>query len=134
MSMITAPGAPATEAHAPTIYAAIGGRASVKAAVDGLFGRMLADPELAPYFPGGVGDVHRRYVRTLLGEALGGPERYRGPDLAKAHGGLGITDSQFDRTAAHLDATLDELGVPRELTGQIIAIVASLRPAVVVTA
>jgi hemoglobin len=119
------------EAEAISIYQAIGGRAAVAAAVEGLYGRLLADPELGRFFPGGVGARHRGYVVTILGEALGGPERYRGPDLARAHSGLGISDAHFDRTAAHLQATLDELGVPRELADRIVAIVAGLRPAVV---
>jgi hemoglobin len=117
--------------EATSIYHAIGGRAALVAAVDDFYARLFADPELAPFFPGGVGARHRAYLVTVLGEALGGPERYRGPDLARAHGGLGITDAQFDRTAAHLSATLDGLGVPRHLAGDIIAIVATLRPAVV---
>jgi hemoglobin len=134
MTTVTSSAAPAaTEALAETIYAAIGGRAAVTAAVDGLYGRLLADPELGPLFPNGVGARHRAYVVTVLGEALGGPERYRGPDLVAAHRGLGITNAQFDRTAGHLDDTLTELGVPRHLADQIIAIVASLRPAVVTT-
>jgi hemoglobin len=101
--------------------------------VDIFFERLLADPELAPFFPGRVSDVHRRFVVTLLGEALGGPERYRGPDLATAHHGLHISDAHFDRTAGHLAATLDQLGVPGDLTERIVAIVAGLRPAVVGT-
>ena len=78
MTVITSPEAPAAETAAPSIYEAIGGRAAVRAAVDGLFSRLLADPELSRFFPAGVGDVHRGFVVTLLGEALGGPERYRG--------------------------------------------------------
>jgi hemoglobin len=132
MTTVTSSAAPAfTEAPAETIYAAIGGRAAVTAAVDGLYGRLVADPELSSFFPGGVGARHRAYVVTVLGEALGGPERYRGPDLVAAHRRLGITDAQFDRTAGHLDDTLAELGVPRHLADRIIAIVASLRPAIV---
>ncbi len=131
MTMITDLDTSAAEPKAPSIYDAIGGRAALKAAVDGLYGRLLADPELGRFFPAGVGEVHRSYVITLLGEALGGPERYRGPDLARAHRGLGISDSHFDRTAAHLDATLDELCVPRDLTDRIVGIVAGLRHAVV---
>ncbi len=119
------------EAEAISIYQAIGGRAAVAAAVDGLFGRLLADPELGRFFPGGVGARHRAYVVTILGAALGGPERYRGPDISRAHRGLGISDAHFDRTAAHLQATLDELRVPGELAGRIVGIVAGLRPAVV---
>jgi hemoglobin len=114
-----------------SVYQAIGGRAALTAAVDDFFGRLLADPVLSPFFPGGVGPRHRAYMVTILGEALGGPERYRGPGLAAAHGGLGITDAHFDRTAAHLHDTLDGLGVPGHLTDHIISIVAGLRPAVV---
>ena len=123
------PSAPGGETT--SLYEAIGGHAALVAAVDGLFGRLLADPELAAFFPGGVGERHRRYVVTMLAEALGGPHRYRGPDLAVSHRGLGITDAQFDRTAAHLAATLDGLGVPADLASQVMAIVAGLRPAVV---
>ena len=114
-----------------SIYGAIGGRAAVVAAVDGLYGRLLADPVLGPLFPGGVGARHRAYVVTVLGEALGGPERYRGPDLVGAHRGLGINDAHFDRAAAHLGAVLDELGVPVHLAERIVGVVAGLRPAVV---
>ncbi len=114
-----------------SVYEAIGGRTALTAAVDIFFGRLLADPELGLFFPRGAGPVHRAYVVTILGEALGGPERYRGPDLAAAHRGLGITDTHFDRAAAHLRATLDGLDVPRHLTDHIVGIVAGLRPVVV---
>ena len=119
------------EATSVNVYQAIGGRAAVAAAVEGLYGRILADPVLSGFFPRGVAAKHRAYVVTVLGEAIGGPERYRGPDLAKAHRGLGITDADFDRTAGHLAATLDSLGVPGHLADYIVGIVAGLRPAVV---
>ena len=118
-------------ADAISVYEAIGGRAALTAAVDRFYGRLLADPALSPFFPGGVGARHRAYVITILGEALGGPERYRGPDVAAAHHGLGITDAHFDLAAGHLYATLDGLGVPRHLSDHIVGIVGGLRPAVV---
>ena len=124
------PSDPASSA-ATSLYEAVGGHAALVAAVDGLFGRLLADPQLAPFFPGGVGDRHRRYVVTMLAEALGGPHRYRGPGLADSHQSLGITGAQFERTAAHLAGTLHELGVPASLADQVVAVVASLRSAVV---
>ena len=114
-----------------SLYEEIGGRAALQAAVNVFFGRVLADPELASLFTHGVGDRHRAFVVTFLGEALGGPERYRGPLLTDAHRDLGITDAQFDRAAAHLSGALDELGVPRPLADQVIVIVAKLRWAIV---
>jgi hemoglobin len=129
--MTTSTDTPAPAEAAVSVYQAIGGRAALVAAVDGVYGRMLADPVLSGFFPGGVGLRHRAYLVTILGEALGGPERYRGPDLAEAHGGLGITDAGFDRAAGHLAATLDSLGVPGHLNEHIVGIVAGLRSAVV---
>jgi len=122
-----------TSAPAETIgvYQAIGGRGALTAAVDDFYRRLLADPVLSAYFPGGASARHRAYLVTILGEALGGPERYRGPDLAGAHRGLGITDAHFDRTAGHLHDTLIGLGVARDLADYIVGIVAGLRPAVV---
>ena len=99
----------------------------LRAAVDVLYQRLLADPELAWLFPHGVVDRHRAYVVSALGEALGGPERYRGPLLVDAHRHVGITDAQFDRAAAHLSSALDELGVPRPLADRVIMVVAKLR-------
>ncbi len=132
MTMTTLPDTPApAEAETISIYQAIGGRAALTAAVDGLYGRLLADPEVAPLFPRGASDRHRAYVVTILGEALGGPERYRGPDLAGAHRNLGINGAHFERAAAHLAATLGDLGVPRDLADPIIEIVAGLRPVIV---
>jgi hemoglobin len=131
MTTMTLHDTPAAPPRKQSIYDAIGGRAAVKLAVDIFFERLIADPQLGPYFPRGAGDTHRAFVATLLGEALGGPERYRGRDLATAHHGLGISDAQFDRAAGHLDVTLESLGVTRHLTDQIIGIVASLRPAIV---
>ncbi len=131
MTITTYPDSCAPAEEAISVYEAIGGRAAVVAAVEGLCGRLLADPALSPFFPAGFGPRHRAYLVTVLGEALGGPERYRGPSIADAHRGLGISDAHFDRTAAHLGATLDELGVPGHLAERIVGIVAGLRPAVV---
>ena len=114
-----------------SVYEAIGGRAALTAAVDDFYGRLLADRVLGPLFPRGATAIHRAFVITILGEALGGPERYRGPDLAAAHRGLGISDAHFDRAAVHLYATLDALSVPRHLADHVVGIVAGLRPAVV---
>jgi hemoglobin len=132
MTMTACPGTSTpAEAEEISLYDTIGGRAALTAAVDDFYGRLLADRVLGPLFPRGVGAKHRAYVITILGEALGGPERYRGPDLTAAHRSLGISDAQFDRAALHLYATLDGLSVPRHLADHIVGIVAGLRPAVV---
>lgn len=121
MTTTTRPGTLASaEPAAVSVYEAIGGRAAVVAAVDNFCRRLLDDPVLGPFFPGGVGVRHRLYVVTILGEALGGPGRYRG-DMVGARRGLGLSDAHLDRAAVHLGATLDELGIPRDLADRIVA-------------
>jgi hemoglobin len=46
-------------------------------------------------------------------------------------GGVGVTDSAFDRVVEHLVATLKELAVPSNLIAQIPATVAPLRSEIV---
>jgi len=131
MTTLTCP-APSASGIAETIsvYERIGGRAAVVATVANFYRRLLADPVLAPSFPGGIGVRHRAYVVSILGEALGGPKRYGG-HMVGAHRGLGISGAHFDRAAAHLAATLVELGIPRHLTSRIMATVLGPRSAVV---
>ena len=130
MTMITCPAIVAPEAETLSVYEAIGGRAALVAAVDYFYRRLLADPVLGPFFPGGIGVRHRAYVVSVLGAALGGPKRYAG-EMVGGRRGLGLSGAHCDRAAAHLGATLDDLGVPRHLTDHIVGIVAGLRPAVV---
>jgi hypothetical protein len=90
MTTITVSNAPVAVAEAPSIYDAIGGRAALKAAVDIFFGRLVADRILGAFFPGGVGEVHRRFVVTLLGQDRWAPGRDPGragcpPRLDRPH-------------------------------------------------
>ena len=131
MTTLPSPDRTATVAPPVSLYEAIGGQAAIAAAVDVFYGKMLADPEVSHFFPSGVGPRHRAHIATFIAEALGGPQHYHGPDLGEAHRKHAIADVDFDRTAGHLAASLAELGVPDDLVGQIIAIVATLRPVVV---
>ena len=124
----TAP--PAIPADA-TVFAAIGGTAAVTAAVDGLYARVLEDPELAPFFTGVPLDwLKDRQVRFLT-TALGGPPLYDGRDMRSAHAHLRIGKRHFEAVAAHLLDTLRSLHVPEPLTRQVMATAGSLAPDIV---
>jgi len=113
------------------IFDAIGGEAAIDAAVELLYARILADAELAPFFERVPLGRQKVQMRAFLTAALGGPDAYRGRDMATAHRRHAITDHHFDLVAGHLIATLGELGVDERLTGDIVAVVAPLRSDVV---
>ena len=114
-----------------SIYEQIGGREAVAAAVDVFYARVSRDATLAGYFARTDMRRQKMHMRAFLAVALGGPEIYRGRDMAAAHAGLGITDAVFDRVVDHLVATLIELAVPTELIVAIGEKVAPLRALVV---
>jgi truncated hemoglobin YjbI len=114
-----------------SLYDRLGGAPALEAGVDRFYERLTADPDVGRFFPFGVRDHHRARFTALFGQALGGPERYDGPDLRSAHARLRITGHQFDVTAGHLVATLDELGIDPAVAAEVVAVVASLRDQVV---
>jgi hemoglobin len=114
-----------------SIYDDIGGSAAVAVAVDDLYERILADHELAPYFTRVDMRRQKTHMRAFMAAALGGPDIYRGRDMAAAHSQLRISGGAFDRVAGHLVGTLRELGVAAAHVDAIIARVAPLRAQIV---
>ena len=114
-----------------TIYDAIGGKAAVAAAVDGLYDRILADEALNHWFANTEMRRQKAHMRAFVAVALGGPEVYKGRDMGAAHAGMGITDDAFDRVVGHLVDTLTSLGVDGDTIATIGGALAPLRPAVV---
>jgi hemoglobin len=98
-----------TTMAAATLYERIGGAPAVDSAVDGFYARVLADDELAPYFAGIDLAQLKAHQRVFLTMALGGPARYGGRAMDKAHEGLDITSEAFGRVVGHL---ADTLGAP----------------------
>jgi hemoglobin len=95
-----------------TLYERLGQQAGIRTAVDDFYVRVVADPQLAPYFEGIDLPRLRRHQTALLSQVTGGPVEYDGRDLATGHAGLGITPEDFDRVVGHLVGTLTDLGVP----------------------
>jgi hemoglobin len=113
------------------IYDTIGGGPAVAAAVEGLYARALADPELAHYFAATDMRRQKAHLRGFVAAALGGPRVYAGRDMGAAHAGLGITSAAFDRVVAHLVAALAALGVAPATIEAIGAMLAPLRDQIV---
>lgn len=114
-----------------SVYEQIGGASSVSAAVDILYGKILADPSLLGYFADtDIGHL-KAHQRAFITAALGGPDSYSGRDMGSAHAGLGVTKEAFDSVVGHLVATLTDLEVPAETIGQVGAKLAPLESQIV---
>jgi hemoglobin len=97
-----------------SLYDRLGGQASVDAAVDIFYRRVLADAYIKRFFEGV--DMARQAAKqkAFLTMVFGGPNSYTGKDMREGHRHLvkkGLDDTHFDHVLAHLRATLAELGV-----------------------
>ena len=109
-----------------SLYERIGGDAAVDAAVDVFYKKVLSDDSISHFFETTDMDAQREKQKKFLSLAFGGPNDYSGKDMSAAHAGLdGINEAHFAAVAGHLQATLEELGVPAAEVGEAMAIAAS---------
>ena len=119
---------PATE---QTLFEKLGGKDAVNAAVDKFYEKVLSDDLLKPFFDDVDMGRQRASQKAFLTYAFGGAPNYSGKSMRDAHKRLveekGLSDEHFDKVAGHLQATLEELGVPADLIGEVMTIAASTR-------
>lgn len=113
-----------------SLYEKIGGAASVNAAVDIFYQKVLADNRVKKFFEGV--DMKRQIgkQKAFLTFAFGGPARYSGKSMSKGHQHLvkmGLNDSHVDAVVELLGKTLQELKVPNELINQVVVIAEGVR-------
>jgi hemoglobin len=117
-----------------SLYQRVGGENAILAAAALFYDKVLADPELAPFFANlDMEHLVRKQV-AFMSWAFGGPERYQYRPLREAHAGLrlqGLGDRHFDRVAQHLSATLQELGIAPDLIAEALGIVEGTRAQIV---
>lgn len=92
------------------IYDKIGQQIGVQRLVVHLYDRVMADPELRPFFVGVDMDKLRSHQVSMY-QALFGLEEYDGLDLTVVHADLGISGAHFDRLLDHVNATLLSFGL-----------------------
>ncbi len=112
-----------------SLYEKLGGKAAVDAAVDIFYRKVLADKRIKHFFDDINMDKQIAKQKAFLTMAFGGPNHYSGKDMRNAHKHLvekkGLNESHFLAVAENLAATLDELKVPKDLKGQVMAIAGS---------
>lgn len=109
-----------------SIYDTIGGEPALSAVVDDFYDRVVGDPALAGFFAGiNMTRLKGRQVE-FFAAALGGPDVYAGATMRQAHQGRGIAQEHFDLVAGHLVDALGGAGVPDDVIGQIVGVVAPL--------
>lgn len=103
-----------------SLYERLGGEDMIVALIPAFYVRVLADPELGPFFKHTALDKLHAMQREFFVMATGGPIQYTGRPLAHAHHGRGITREHFARFSGHLVETLLDMGVTQTEADEVI--------------
>ncbi|MEZ5386002.1 MAG: group 1 truncated hemoglobin [Prosthecobacter sp.] len=103
-----------------TLYDRLGGQKTIDSLIPAFYVRVLADPELAPFFKDTSIEKLHQMQSSFFCMATGGPFTYSGKSMAHAHHGRGITARHFALFTGHLVETLCDLGVSQEETDEVI--------------
>jgi hemoglobin len=117
-----------------SLYDRVGGYDAISAVVDDFAGRLFVDPKIKQFFRGMSTDTKESFKqknKNLLTNAFGGPAKVISRPAKTAHGGLNITQGDFNVVAGHLKDVLEKFQVPEKETGEIFAIVQTLQPDIV---
>ena len=132
--LLTMSGSAIAASQEKSLYERVGGYNALAAVVDDFIVRLVTDKQFEKFFSGHSNDSKKRIRQHILDQfcaATGGPCVYTGRDMKTTHGGLGITEAQWDAAAKHLVASFDKFKVPEKEKGELLAFVTSLKKDIV---
>jgi hemoglobin len=94
-----------------TLFERVGGEETIRELIHEFYDRVIADPDLKPFFKNTSIDKLRRMQREFFSAALDGPITYTGRPLSYVHHGRGITKHHFALYVDHLIDTLRGRGI-----------------------
>ena len=97
--------------HQQTLFERVGGKEAIRGLIDEFYDRVVADPELKPFFTNTSMEKLRRMQFEFFSAALDGPILYTGRPLSHVHHGRGITKHHFTLYVGHLIDTLRDHGI-----------------------
>ncbi len=117
-----------------TLYQRLGGYDAVAAVTDNLLPRLVEDPQLGRFWQNRGDDGvarERQLLIDFLCESAGGSLYYTGRDMAMAHRGMKISESDWSRFIDHVTATLDAFDVPDPERSELLTFIQSTKTEIV---
>jgi len=113
-----------------SIFHKIGGINTLHEVVDRFYEKVMEDSHVNHFFKDADMNIQRGKMKAFLMMALGGPVKFTGKDMRKAHVHLvasGLNDSHYDSIGRILNETLIEFGVDEETRNSILQVAESVR-------
>jgi hemoglobin len=120
-----------------SLYARLGGVYAIASVVDEFIDRLLVDsvlnanPRIKEARDRVPAPGLKYHVTELVCQVTGGPCKYTGRAMKQAHAHLAINEAQWREMVTVFRAVLDQFKVPAREQGELVAIVESTKPDIV---
>ena len=94
-----------------SLYDRLGGKPAIQAVVDDFVGNVAADGRINQRFAGTDIPRLKGLLVDQICQASGGPCKYKGKDMKKAHMGMGVSGADFNALVEDLVGALDKFKV-----------------------
>ena len=117
-----------------TLYERLGGYDAISAVVKDLLPRLMSDSRLGRFWENRGADGINREEQLLIDylcSSAGGPLLYTGRDNKTSHKGMGISESDWEKFIAHLNATPEKFELPQQERSDVIGFIESTKADIV---
>jgi hemoglobin len=114
-----------------TLFADMGGQAGIDKIVDASVDNYLADDRIKAIFDESNIDRLRAEFKVQFCQVAGGGCDYKGHNMAAAHKGLHLTNTDFNAVVEDLQAAMDKAGLPFATQNRFLARLAPMQHQVV---
>jgi hemoglobin len=121
----------AVSAQAQSLYDRLGGKDAIKAVVDEFVGIAAADTRINKKFAKTNIDCLKFELVEQICAATGGPCKYTGLDMKKAHKNMGVTGGEFNALVEDLVKALDKFNVKDKEKNELLGALGPMKPDIV---
>lgn len=123
--------AAAVPARAGTLYDDLGGQQGIQTFVGRAIDLSFADPRIKDTFKNSKPDYLKKMIAEQIAALAGGPVKYSGLDMKKAHKGLGLTTFHFNSLVELLQQAMAEQHISYQTQNRLLALLAPMHRDVV---
>jgi len=121
----------ASPAHAGSLYDDLGGQEGIRTFVGRTIDLSFSDPRIKDTFKNSKPDYLKKMITEQIAALSGGPVKYTGVDMKKAHKGLGLTTYHFNALVEVLQQAMGESGISYQTQNRLLALLAPMHRDVV---
>lgn len=121
VSVLVLMGCAVSSPPTPSVYKQMGGNEKVVEVVDNFIAEIEYSPEIFPYFEHSNVNRFREKLIEHLCMLTGGPCEYTGDSMLQVHGGMGITEHDFNLGVDLFINAMDKAGIAHTVQNKVIA-------------